>query len=506
MPGPMWKHSVKTLDQRLDLCRTQASVIERMEAKPDSTIRKEIFNNGNTMVEVAIRTKRASKAVPIHTKSRKVITHRHPTKPKAATSHGHPPKEKWSQLLSDSQDSSKSPSIASLPHFSQDTKSSKSKLTKPRKSVDEGDAIHGRFQSRTLQVFLNEMRAAINGQNDVKNVNKILDDLEYVALNIKPGKPPKSSPALPAQDVPKLPSPSGENLEDLLKVKNDQIQELKSMISRLTANNSDMLALLTQKVGLEDSLKVAKTANEELLRKLTTETKKSINLATKLSTAEQEIQRLRIVVKDLKSSLNIDLEQALRPKSSSQSGQFPDQSQTIDLMISEVEDNDPDEKDEQTDSAIHSESHPLSSELEHPQRILQAAKGMLVQGQDQASKFMAANLDLSETKADLGEEEDSTLDDRDDLPELKVKRNLDQSGLRRRADANLKAFLDRMRNQDTLNVTLPKIPSAKSFDDTLTTIHMSGTSDLDITKSLSESRFRKGLEQTDILSTDPEQN
>lgn len=85
------------------------------------------------------------------------------------------------------------------------------------------------------------------------------------------------------------------NLE--LRAKNEQIQELKAMITRLTANNNDMLALLTQKVGLEDSLKVAKSANQELLKKLTEETKKTINLSTKLSSAEQEIQRLRIVVK-----------------------------------------------------------------------------------------------------------------------------------------------------------------------------------------------------------------
>ena len=78
--------------------------------------------------------------------------------------------------------------------------------------------------------------------------------------------------------------------------KDHKIAELKEIVARLTANNNDMLALLTQKVGLEDNLKMAKAANEELVHRLNAETQKNETLSTKVDNNEDEIKRLRKVI------------------------------------------------------------------------------------------------------------------------------------------------------------------------------------------------------------------
>ncbi|TRY71631.1 hypothetical protein TCAL_14872 [Tigriopus californicus] len=317
MPGPLWKHAVKDLDDKLNRCGVQAENVRTMNEEPP-TFRKEIFNNGNTLVEVAIKTHKPKSQVP--TKTRRIVTTRHhkPGKASKAVSHGThgpPQRNQWRELLAesnlDSQETSKASSIEPGKKSKDKAESGKSLRPKKRSQEsnrhprDEVDAVHGRFQNRTLRV---------SSQN------------HEISLE--------------------------------LRAKNEQIQELKAMITRLTANNNDMLALLTQKVGLEDSLKVAKSANQELLKKLTDETKKTINLSTKLSSAEQEIQRLRIVVKDMKSSLHSDLQEALRPLESRSSKPPGSNNETVELMLSELEDQSEKEskEDDQADSAIHSES------------------------------------------------------------------------------------------------------------------------------------------------------
>lgn len=49
MPGPHWKHSVQRLHKSLDRCQEQAEVIAQSG---------EIFKNGNTVVEVNIKTRK----------------------------------------------------------------------------------------------------------------------------------------------------------------------------------------------------------------------------------------------------------------------------------------------------------------------------------------------------------------------------------------------------------------------------------------------------------------
>ena len=200
MPGPLWKHQVRNLDNQLDNCRNEIDrlTIGQGEVGPNGTIRKEIYNNANTVVEVAIKTRRPSggndkkkKHPTVATKARKVVHHR-----KSPITHSSSEMEetsKWSKLLSDSNNHtslSEQKSKLESKRFLQGTKSSRNKVKTMDESSDEVDAVHGRFQNRTLQVFLHEMRAAVEteGKGSSEKIRKILDDLEYVAANLKQEK------------------------------------------------------------------------------------------------------------------------------------------------------------------------------------------------------------------------------------------------------------------------------------------------------------------------------
>ena len=45
-----------------------------------------------------------------------------------------------------------------------------------------------------------------------------------------------------------------------------KLEDMKAIVARLTANNNDMLAILSTKVRLEESLKTVETANRKLLK------------------------------------------------------------------------------------------------------------------------------------------------------------------------------------------------------------------------------------------------
>ena len=293
--------------------------------------------------------------------------------------------------------------------------------------------------------------------------------------------------------------------ESANQAKDQKIAELKEIVARLTTNNNDMLALLTQKVGLEDSLKLAKTANEELLHKLSLETEKNSTLNKKVEANEAEIQRLRTLISDLQTSLHSDLERvASRPPT--QTGFRPKSKpvdSTVDLCLSEVEEPKGRKSSDNVDSAIHSESHPAtsaSSSTSNKQKaLLEEAKNMLQKRQaaeKDINSFVPANLSLSETRDDTelstGPLEDTTAVSVTANDARTPVNSKDMSG-----DVN--AFLNRMRNQADLNLSLPKLPTAKSYEGGATCLQITGVDD-DVTQTLSESRFRKGLE-TSFLGT-----
>ena len=149
--------------------------------------------------------------------------------------------------------------------------------------------------------------------------------------------------------------------------------------------------------------------------------------------------------------------------------------------------------------------------------LLEEAKKLLEKKEtptkDTEPSFVAANLSLSETRDSVAPAADAsgdslveqTLDDTDHGK--KVGRNKREIAPPMPADmaGNVHAFLDRMRNQAELNLTLPKLPTAKSFDGGATSLQITGINNSqedDLVGTLSESKFRRGLESSVLFTSD----
>ena len=86
------------------------------------------------------------------------------------------------------------------------------------------------------------------------------------------------------------------NLETKIDSKDKEIKELKYALSRLTANNNEMLALLTHKVNVEESINEIKKENEQIKKQLTFEKQRNTVLASKIKTSETEASRLEKII------------------------------------------------------------------------------------------------------------------------------------------------------------------------------------------------------------------
>ena len=52
----------------------------------------------------------------------------------------------------------------------------------------------------------------------------------------------------------------------VIREKDEKLNDMKVIVGRLTGTNNDMLAILSSKVRLEESLKTVETANRKLLQ------------------------------------------------------------------------------------------------------------------------------------------------------------------------------------------------------------------------------------------------
>ena len=249
MPGKVWKSKVDHLGASIDRCRERIDEIVQEEkgnvrfnkmSKLSEQYTQQIYNNGSgTTVEVSIKTKKPSSKQPIE-------YHKSPAKLQIENSKD----MNWDTLLSQddrsdifsinkdkkqlplksksknsmiSKNSDRSKRVKSVRHkngqdlieskrFASKTKSSISKekelgedarrMTRNAKSATSyvasddkylKETISNDFTNRTLQIFLRELRVAVNSSSSNTNrsancvdLNKIIDDIEYVASNLNP--------------------------------------------------------------------------------------------------------------------------------------------------------------------------------------------------------------------------------------------------------------------------------------------------------------------------------
>jgi len=74
------------------------------------------------------------------------------------------------------------------------------------------------------------------------------------------------------------------------------ISNLKLIISRLTANNNDMLAILSTKASIEDSAKLLESENLRLIRDLEFHQQKNAQLENKVRQNEHEAGRMHRII------------------------------------------------------------------------------------------------------------------------------------------------------------------------------------------------------------------
>jgi hypothetical protein len=275
----------------------------------DKNIRHEIYSNPNTKVEVLVKTRKShnnkdwasmlSEADSDHHNLQRPQKKRLPkTKIEKNKKVSHQGTKKIGHVKADGHD------------FNTD------EVDRGQKEAVMTSGGH-KFSSRTLQIFLREMRLALKSEDPEAPLSKILTDLEFVAANLDQDqqKPPREDKSylydnalLKAESktvradnhtlkghVDKLESQQT-GIESEIKAKDKKINDLKGIINRLTTNNNEMLGILTSKADIEDVLNAMKKANKKLQQDWNSEKMKTAKLEANLKMAESEIFRLHRII------------------------------------------------------------------------------------------------------------------------------------------------------------------------------------------------------------------
>ena len=276
-PGSRWKSSVNELSQGFDNVNKHIETLIKMD-----DMKKTVYSNPNTQVSVIVKSK----------------------KPKN--------QESWSSVLSEKQANSRPTAL-------------RKKATKKAIKADEVDskkeatAQHHKFSSRTLQIFLKEMRLAMKHQNAKIQVEKILDDLEYVAANLDDPEQPlntDSKSQQPNYDLSlhkaELKKSKSDNevlkrnvlilenkvhdLENQLKVNEKKVSQYKNYVSELSSNGNEMMSLLRSKEDIDEKYASLEKSNLKLQKELSQERLKNSSLELKLKKVDFENSKLKKVV------------------------------------------------------------------------------------------------------------------------------------------------------------------------------------------------------------------
>ena len=297
-----WKSSVKEVSERADKFSQNLKKIQEIQKINQ---KQEIFNNGQTSIGITVKTKK-------------------PSSSKA---------NNWSSILSENNDTSEAEHFSrqKLPQKRKTKRdhsmpsNSKKLETKTSKTHDEIDAKlqnqenipsgSHRFSQRTLQIFLKEMRLAIE-HNDSKQLGQILGDLEFVASNLEPGqqissladeskidvafhkteaKKAKEDCALLRRSVYKL-EQRNQELVSNLETKECKIKELTSAVKKLTDNGNKMMRTLTSMADIEEKFKISDRAMKKAQQDLAAERFKISQMELKKRASELEIGKLRTMM------------------------------------------------------------------------------------------------------------------------------------------------------------------------------------------------------------------
>ena len=308
MRNNRFKASVKELDSGIDKASSNIAKLQKM----DGHLKKKIYQNENTKVEISVKTKRPQNSR----------------------------ENDWSSILSDSNASEhkivKKPT-PSKKRFVQGTTASKAKTKSGKDTVDQASKLKaskiqalasdpevgGRFSNRTLQTFLKEMRFAIKHKENSEQISEILDDLEHVATNLnmeEPSAPPsvthfhgtnvkdlskeqlldlslykteskklKSDIEVLRRSVEKKEKKIQE-MNNLLQAKDAELNRMKNAVDKLAENGKEMFK---QNASLEEQIQLFQNDNLALKRELYQERLKTSKFEMNFKAMEAERSRLQ---------------------------------------------------------------------------------------------------------------------------------------------------------------------------------------------------------------------
>ena len=289
-PGSRWKSSVNELNQGFDNVRRHIDTLTKMD-----DMKKTVYSNPTTQVDIVVKSKK-----PKNQESwSSVLSSGNPEK--QATNSRPLRKKATKKAIKDQVDSKKQAPVA--------------------QQQQQLAASQHKFSSRTLQIFLKEMRLALKHQNAKIQVEKILDDLEYVAANLDPEQPlnnegqgvkqPNYDLALHKAELKKSKSDNEvlkrnvlilENkvheLEHDLKANVKKVSQYKSYVSELSSNGNEMLNLLHSKAkeDVDDKVASLEKSNFKLQKELSQERLKTSSLELKLKKVDFENSKLKKVI------------------------------------------------------------------------------------------------------------------------------------------------------------------------------------------------------------------
>ena len=331
MPGKVWKSKVDHLGASIDRCRERIDEIVQEEkgnekfnkmSKLSEQYTQQIYNNGSgTTVEVSIKTKKPSSKKPVEyqkspaklqienskdmnwdtllsqddrsdifsiNKVKKQLPLKNKTKDSMISKNTDRSKRVKSLRQKNAQD------LIESKRFASKTKSSISKekeldedarsITRNAKSANSYVASNDRylketvsndFTNRTLQIFLRELRVAVNSSSSNTNIsancvdlNKIIDDIEYVASNlnpnsiqasdrtgmaslpVQPNKPPESAIGLQTNPITDSQSPAHLMQAEIVRQLQLEVEKVLRLISDDT-NKKINATLINQLKGNE---------------------------------------------------------------------------------------------------------------------------------------------------------------------------------------------------------------------------------------------------------------
>ncbi|CAB4065654.1 ERC1 [Lepeophtheirus salmonis] len=430
MNSRYWKNSLKEINSGLEKCDATLNALSKNNSDED-IIHKRIYKSPDTLVEVNIKTKKSSKS---------------PIKHQGVTSTKYP----------------KMSSSTLPPHKKPHTKRKMVNNKGGSRSNDVPDSCKEPLPYSLNNYKTNNDSTEIKStllQGCVEQALQHLEDVEYIALNLNPDgtKSLSKSPSSPCkkdvqqgpvlaynkhdegireqfiileQDKNKLERELAltktnldhvlklrEELQNTLDSKDRKIAEMKTMIARLSSTNDDMVIHLKEKIQLEDELRVMDESNRK----------------------ELEVKSLQKVIEDLKRTFSNDmtaLEKPLRHIS------FSEETPTLNSDTSKLS-----LFTDSTSSKKGGSSGPNNTSIESDEGVFSESIALpkAIRPKNNDAPTPVSNTSLKS------------------IQEIRYGENA--ASVKETLNAKVNEFLERMRKNSHIDVSLPEGPHKESFDE-----------------------------------------